>query len=145
MFDWLNNFFRPKRSNQLQTAAPHIEAVAVHNSSFFNDRFAQLQHGTIYQQSPWVHLAVSRIAEAAALVPLNVSRLDGEQQVAIERHPLEQLLDNPNPSMSRFELFESTLAYLELTGNAYWFLAGDRLGRPAEIWVLRPDRMTIAP
>ena len=145
MFNWLSNIFTWSQRNTLQNRAPHIPAVAVHNSHFFNDTFQQTQHSAMYQQSSWVHLAVSRIAEAGALVPLKVQRLEGENRLEVERHPLEILLDNPNPTMSRFELFESTLAYLELTGNAYWFLAGDNRGQPAEIWVLRPDRISIVP
>ncbi|MEO1288762.1 MAG: phage portal protein [Chloroflexota bacterium] len=144
MFNWLSNLFN-RTPKQLQPKSPHLEAIAVHNSSFFNNRWQQTQHSTMYQQSSWVHLAVSRIAEAGALVPLQVLRLDGETRLQIEQHPLEQLLDNPNPAMSRFELMESTLGFLELTGNAYWYLAGDSMGRPAQIWSLRPDRMTIVP
>ena len=30
-------------------------------------------------------------------------------------------------------------------GNAYWYLVGDAQGRPREIWVLRPDRVSIVP
>lgn len=145
MFNWLSNFFNRNPRNRLRKESPHIEAMAVHNSSFVNNSWQQTQHGTIYQQSSWVHVAVSRIAEAGALVPLSVLRLDGEERVEVERHPLELLLENPNPTMSRFELFESTLGYLELTGNAFWYLAGDSQGRPAQIYVLRPDRMTIVP
>jgi HK97 family phage portal protein len=99
----------------------------------------------VYQQSSWVYLAVNRIAEAAALVPLHVLRLDGEQRMEVEHHPLEILLDAPNPYISRFELFEQTVGMLELTGNAYWFLAGDSAGVPSEIWPLRPDRVSIFP
>ena len=66
-------------------------------------------------------------------------------RIAIENHPLEQLISNPNPLTSRFELFEQTLGSLELHGNAYWFLSGDALGRPRQIWVLRPDRVSIVP
>lgn len=145
MFNWLSNFFNRRPRNQLQGHSPHLEAVAVHNSSIFNNTWQQTEHNTIYQQSSWVHVAVSRITEAGALVPLKVLRLDGEERLEVERHPLELLLENPNPAMSRYELFESTLGYLELTGNAFWFLAGDSTGHPAQIWVLRPDRMTIVP
>lgn len=99
----------------------------------------------IYEGSPWVYVAVNRIAEAAALVPLHVYRLEGEQRVAVERHPLERLLDAPNPRMSRFELIEATVGLLELCGNAYWFLSGDAQGQPAEIHPLRPDRVRIVP
>lgn len=145
MFNWLSNLFQQPRNETLRRTSPHVEAVAVHNSTYFGDPEQMLQQGSLYQQSPWVYVAVNRIAEAAALVPLQVMRVEGEKTVQVERHPLEQLLDNPNPAMSRFDLFESTLGYLELTGNAYWFLTGDALGRPMQIWPLRPDRVTIVP
>lgn len=125
--------------------APHIEAVAVHNNYLWPNLAESRAHTVIYQQSPWVYVAINRIAEAAALVPLQVSRLQGEQRVAVDRHPLEMLLDAPNPYISRFELMEQTVGMLELTGNAYWFLAGDSLGVPAQIWPLRPDRVSIVP
>ncbi|MGJ3238864.1 MAG: phage portal protein [Anaerolineae bacterium] len=144
MFNWFTQFFQRTPRQRLQAQVPHIERVSVHHSTP-SDLTQQATHHAIYQHSPWVHVAVSRIAEAGALVPLHVLRLDGEQRVAIERHPLENLLDHPNPTMSRFELFEATLGYLELTGNAFWFLSGDGRGQPAQIWVLRPDRMTIIP
>lgn len=123
--------------------APHVAAVARHND-FYWPNLAETQSQTlVYQQSPWVYVAVNRIAEAAALVPLRVLRLDGERRVEVQRHPLEVLLDAPNPFLSRFELIEQTVGALELTGSAYWFLAGD--GVPAEIWPLRPDRISIVP
>jgi HK97 family phage portal protein len=71
--------------------------------------------------------------------------VQGEQHTAVERHPLETLLDAPNPYLSRFELMEQTFGLLELTGSAYWFLAGDSSGTPTQIWPLRPDRVTIVP
>ncbi len=98
----------------------------------------------VYQQSPWVYIAINRIAEAAALVPLQVFRLEGERRLAVERHPLERLLDAPNPQLSRFALMEQTVGMLELTGNAWWLLAGGG-GAPEQIWPLRPDRMRVVP
>ncbi|NWF69608.1 MAG: phage portal protein [Chloroflexi bacterium] len=104
-----------------------------------------LAPGLVYQQSPWVYVAVNRIAEAAALVPLRVLRVQGEHTLEAVRHPLEILLDNPNPFLSRFELLEATIGMLELYGNAYWYLASGDDGRPAQIWPLRPDRVSIVP
>jgi phage portal protein BeeE len=60
----------------------------------------------VYQQSPWVYVAVNRIAEAAALTPLHVSRLTPDGPVRLPDHPLLRLLDHPNPLFSRFELLE---------------------------------------
>ena len=143
MFNWLSSWFSTRR-NQLRTTAPHLQRVAVHNSHNFNPPM-DTASPNVYTQSPWVYIAINRIAEAGALVPLNVYRQQNEQKIAIDNHPLERLLNNPNPMTSRFELFEQTLGSLELTGNAYWFLAGDARGQPREIWVLRPDRVTVVP
>lgn len=105
---------------------------------------AETAYGKIYTQSAWVYMAVNRIAEAGALVPLHILQRTGEKLLAVERHPLEVLLDFPNPFTSRFELFEQTLGSLELTGNAYWFLNGSD-GVPHEIWVLPPERIQVIP
>jgi HK97 family phage portal protein len=142
MYNWLSRLFG-KRSGL--RPAPHLEAVAVHNNYVWPNLAEAQAHTTIYRQSPWVYVAINRIAEAAALVPLHVVRVQGERRVEVERHPLERLLDAPNPYISRFELMEQTFGLLELTGNAYWFLAGDTSGRPTQIWPLRPDRVSIVP
>ncbi len=140
MFNWLSTLF-PRRDHL--RPAPHMQAVALHNS-FSGPNLAETEaQSRLYQHSPWVYIAVNRIAEAAALVPLRVRRRIGDRLSEVERHPLEQLLDAPNPYLSRFELIEQTVGMLELTGNAYWFLAGD--GQPREIWPLRPDRISIVP
>jgi HK97 family phage portal protein len=70
--------------------------------------------------------------------------MEGERRVSVTRHPLEVLLERPNPFTSRFELMEQTLGMLELAGSAYWYLAGDG-GAPTEIWPLRPDRVSVIP
>ena len=103
------------------------------------------RYAGVYMGSPWVYVAVNRIAEAAALVPFHVARRAGEQVVAVEDHPFERLLRRPNPLLSRFELIEQTVGSLEIHGNAYWFLAGEPGGVPAELWPLRPDRVSIVP
>jgi HK97 family phage portal protein len=142
MQNWLSNLFTAVRGLR---PAPHIQAVAAHNGSVWPNLAETMAQNHVYQQSPWVYIAVNRIAEAAALVPLHVYRVTGEQRTSVSRHPLEDLLDAPNPYLSRFELIEQTVGHLELAGNAYWFLAGDAAGVPREIWPLRPDRVSIVP
>jgi HK97 family phage portal protein len=102
------------------------------------------QAAAVYQQSTWVYLAIKYIAEAGALVGLRV-RSRAADAALRGVHPLERLLDAPNPFVSRFELLEQTLGALELTGNAFWYLAAGPDGRPAQIWPLRPDRVSIVP
>jgi len=69
MFNWLSTVF-PRR-NGLRPA-PHIAAVATRNSMNWPNLAETEAQARLYQQSPWVYIAVSRIAEAAALVPLRV-------------------------------------------------------------------------
>ena len=143
MFNIFSQFFRNRRA-KLRGDAPHIQAVAAHSSANLSP---PIDAGSprVYEQSPWVYIAINRIAEAGALVPLHVYRLQNEERVGVMDHPLERLLTNPNPLTSRFELFEQTLGSLELQGNVYWYLAGDERGMPREIWMLRPDRVAVVP
>lgn len=141
MFNWLSRMFGGR--DRLRNA-PHVAGVAQHNGYMWPDLMGMQAQTRLYQQSPWVYVAINRIAEAAALVPLRVYRLEGERRVPVARHPLEDLLDAPNRWMSRFELLEQTIGALELTGNAYWFLGGSG-GAPVEIWPLRPDRVSVVP
>jgi HK97 family phage portal protein len=141
MFAWIQRLFTG--SEQLRSA-PHIQLVAQHNGAVYPNLSSTESQAAVYTQSPWVYVAVSRIAESAALVPLQVYRLENDKRVGVENHPLEQLLNHPNPHMSRFDLIEQTIGMLELTGNAYWFLAGEGT-TPQQIWTLRPDRMAIVP
>ena len=60
-------------------------------------------------------------------------------------HPLQRLLDSPNPFWIRGDLWRATETYLGLWGSAYWGLERDAVGRVAEIWPLRPDRMRVVP
>jgi len=139
MFNWLTQWFRRQGNGAgLRHVLPlNPDPSYPVSSGAWRDLDA-------YTASTWVYLAVSRIAEAGALVPLHVYRLDGEKRAEVSRHPLEMLLERPNPFTSRFELIEQTLGALELAGNAYWYLAGDG-DAPTEIWPLRPDRVSVVP
>ncbi len=159
MFAWLDHLFgrRPgsqgvqlnaptgSGTNRLRTQTPHLAAVARHNAYAFPALSTYERQAAVYESSAWVYVAVNRIAEAAALVPLDIFRLAGERRLPQDAHPAERLLAKPNPFLSGFELIEQTIGALELTGNAYWFLAGDARGLPAQIWPLRPDRVVIVP
>lgn len=138
--DWL-----PGRRRRLEKRPPHLAAVARHNAFGWPALTTYERQAAVYEDNAWVYVAVNRIAEAAALVPLRVYRQAGERCIPLEAHPAEALLAAPNPFLSGFELIEQTVGALELTGNAYWFLAGDVQGRPAEIWLLRPDRVAVVP
>ncbi|RMD89769.1 MAG: phage portal protein, partial [Alphaproteobacteria bacterium] len=83
--------------------------------------------------------SVRLVAECAASVPFHVV----EEGRRLAAHPLADLLAAPNPMSSGRELFERIYAFLLLAGNAYVERIEGPDGRPLELHVLRPDRISI--
>ena len=85
---------------------------------------------------------VRMIAEAAASVPLVVF----EGGVRAPEHPLQRLLDRPNPEQGAADLMEAFFGALQTAGNAYLEAAqSDPDAAPDELYALRPDRMKVIP
>ena len=61
------------------------------------------------------------------------------------QHPFLDLMKNVNPFSNRFALLELTDLYLELTGNAYWYIVMNGMNTPEEIWILPSQNMKIVP
>ncbi len=104
-----------------------------------------------YAQNSVVHACIREIAEASAGVPWSLYRaLPGGERAEVLEHPLIDLLRKPNPLQGRFEFIESLVAYLYLSGNAYIESvfgnhSAQHAGVPRELFVLRPDRITVLP
>jgi phage portal protein BeeE len=63
----------------------------------------------------------------------------------IENHPILDLIRAPNPLQSGVELMEAFYAFLQIAGNTYLETVNLSNGEPGELYVLRPDRMSIIP
>ncbi|WP_050522646.1 phage portal protein [Pseudorhodobacter wandonensis] len=85
--------------------------------------------------------AVKLIAETAASMPLVLQ--DCERRFDV--HPLLGLLRRPNPMQGRAELLEALYGQLLLSGNAYLEAVQGAAELPAELHVLRSDRMSVIP
>lgn len=83
-----------------------------------------------------VWACVRLIAETVASLPVHLYARQGDRRSIVNPQP--QWLIKPNPETTRFELFERTVAALNLDGNAYWYFEHDRLGRVAEVWPVPP-------
>lgn len=67
-------------------------------------------------------------------------------RVEVTRHAALDLLTNPNPFMTRQDLFESVQQHIDLVGEGYICVYRDaRSPLPLELWPVRPDRMTPIP
>ena len=92
-----------------------------------------------YLKNAIVFRCVNEIAKGAAAVPFVVK--SGDEP--LERHPLLDLLNRPNPLQSGSEFFSSLFGYLLLSGNTYYVKVGGLGGTPRELHLLRPDRIKI--
>lgn len=95
-----------------------------------------------------VYACISAIAEEVANYDPKLKRLRGDQYEDVNSHPFLDLLNNPQPDepdgISRYDLFEATQSFIELTGEAFWYIPyGEFTRRPKAIHILRPDRMGV--
>ncbi len=89
-----------------------------------------------YAKNAIAYRCVRLIAEAAASAPLRVTPRE---------HPLAGLLARPNLEQTGVELLEAFYGHLQVSGNAYLEAADLGADAPAELYVLRPERMSVLP
>jgi len=94
-----------------------------------------------FQGNPVGYRSVKLIAEAAAALPLQLIE-DGER---FEAHPVLGLIGHPNQMQGQSEFLEAAYGQLALTGNLYVEVVAGPGGAPAELHVLRSDRMRLVP
>jgi|WetSurSiteA1Bulk_404760.scaffolds.fasta_scaffold11122_3 HK97 family phage portal protein len=68
---------------------------------------------------------------------------DAVEVEEVLEHPFLDLLERVNPMQSRFDLWDMTQLFLELTGNSYWYIIKDKLGTPSQIWPIPPQYMKV--
>jgi HK97 family phage portal protein len=94
-----------------------------------------------------VNVRAKAVASAGSLGKFKVKMETGQAQyedVPLE-HPLVKLLRTPNPYFTRWYMWYLTVAYLDLTGNSYWWASRDRMRVPRTLWPLPSDRVKIVP
>lgn len=91
-----------------------------------------------YMQDVWV-------ANCVDIISRNVGRADFEIKVNGVKTSdgfAARLFDEPNPYMSRFELWQRTAAWWSLEGEAFWYFGNDYAsGVPKELHVLNPRKI----
>ncbi|TET95560.1 MAG: phage portal protein [Dehalococcoidia bacterium] len=111
--------------------------------------------GRRWQRSSPTFRATMR-SEESRLMAKGLSMRDAKEQMVrngffreMPDHPLVRLLNNPNPFMSRGQMWGTVVMDRALAGNAYLLKArvagGPMEGAVAELWRLRPDRVKIIP
>jgi HK97 family phage portal protein len=92
----------------------------------------------------WVYGCVGVISDEIASINLRMMQFKNGEQTELDEHEALDVIYRANNSMSRFDLINLTFNYLELTGEAPWFISFKN-GKPDSILLLRPDRLTVLP
>ncbi len=143
--DWFKNI---QKKESAVTRAMTLWLPAGQGVSSKTDYASLAKEG--FTQNSVVFSCVKEIASASAGIPWVLFRQlpDGGRR-EVSQHPLLDLIARPNPLQGKYELIESMVCHLYLSGNAYMESVGPPSGGPSglpkELYVLRPDRMKVIP
>ena len=97
-----------------------------------------------YKSSVPVYACVKKRMDSVSSIPLVVEVKSGDEWEPSPSHPLQVLLDNPNPEMTSGTLIRLMVAHLDLAGNAYWMkVKGGRGNTTKELWPTMPQYVSI--
>ena len=114
------------------------------NSATWNDWDVDKAIDEGYKSSVPVYSCVKKRMDSVASIPLVVEVKRGDEWEAQPNHPLQILLDAPNPDMTTDELVKMMIGHLDLAGNAYWMkVRGGKNGLPLELWPAMPQGIII--
>jgi len=94
-----------------------------------------------------VMTCISAIAEDVAKYEPIFNKKDNRTgKLTQTQHEFEKVLERPNARLtSKFDLLVATQSFLELVGNAYWYLSVEERSRKVrEVYLMRPDRVRAA-
>jgi HK97 family phage portal protein len=140
MFDFLKRGALAQLPEKKASATGRVVAFNTSGRVAWSARDAVSLAKTGFQANPMGFRAVKLISEAAAALPLVLQ--DANQR--FDQHPILTLIARPNGAQGKAELLEAIYGHLLLSGNAYIEAVG-QTGLPAELHVLRSDRMAVVP
>jgi len=95
-----------------------------------------------YGANVQVYACVNMIASACSGISWNLYRRQGDAVQEVYEHRIIDLMHHPNPWQGWARFLKINVAYLILSGNAYIYANGPDRGPPAELLLLRPDRVS---
>jgi HK97 family phage portal protein len=99
-----------------------------------------------YGRSTWVHKAIKVIADNVSPHPLEVVTGSGDEREVLDNHPLREILETPNDSMSSSDVWRQWTTDMMLGGEeGFEIVRGDTTDRIMEIWPRQPHVFTVKP
>lgn len=91
-----------------------------------------------------LYAAITTIVEPLSHMPIPLIEIDGDNRIKRKDHPVHKLLNAVfNDEHHSMEGREMLFGHYLLRGNAFAQILRTRSGKPAQLWVLHPDRMRV--
>jgi HK97 family phage portal protein len=132
---------RAFRLENLQSFAPVAVPTWQAGISQFNDGKFESFARQAYQANELVYAGIEELSTSAA-EPKMRAKIGNAWR---DSHAILDLLNLPNPFMDRFTFWANVIMNLYIGGNAYAVIVRSKSGRPLELWLMRPDLVTIVP
>jgi len=136
--DWFNGLLQSREPEVEQTQTKGSMNETLHYVRDYNLKQWDTSNIDPFTSNYVVNRGITLLADNLAQVPLDIYK--GEQKQSVD-NPVSRLFLKPNEWTSRFELWESTMIYFYLYGEAFWYLNKNPYGVITEIFVLHPKFM----
>jgi HK97 family phage portal protein len=100
-------------------------------------------YGALYKSQLWVGIVVRKKAMATARMPFQIMRQGKGVLQSVESGSLADLMEDPNPEMSGFDLWRWTSSTRDIYGEAFWRKIRDQDGRVRELWPMHPNNVIV--
>lgn len=131
------------------TPVPFVGSVPGRLSNLFVNRNGAAAQMAAMGSVGTLFAVVSRTANATAQVQWKLYRSspdgDPDNRVEVTRHLALQVLNKPNPFMTRQELMEAGQQHVDLTGEGWCVIDYGGTPWPQTMWPVRPDKMEPVP
>lgn len=151
LVDRLMAFFKytPVDTTKIREKLPFVHLFGYEKS--YGSVHPQDYQAMVDAYKSWVYACANKNATSVAknkLCLYQVGYNDKKQKEELKKisnHPFLDVINSVNPFSNRYELFMITQIFLELTGNAYWWIPRNNLGVPYMIWNIPAHWMKVVP
>lgn len=106
-----------------------------------NGDLRALEAVRLYKNCTPFYQAVSMRAEAFSSLPIRV--WDKKAKVFLDKHPILDLLERPNPQQSRTAFLKAYSSFYDITGESFFMITGEERREPLEIYIPKPQEVII--
>lgn len=99
-----------------------------------------------YQQNVIVYRCIREVSSAVTSLDYEAVRQLADDEIEVlSDHPMLRLFKHPNPMQSGKAFLDEWTTHFEYGGNTFITKSPLGTGEPKELWLLRPDKVTIKP